>query len=89
MSDANGSGDGRDEHSDGRNEPWTGSPDGEGATGPLRADLAAQFEAVAAALRAGDAAVYGYEVRGEPSPPHESGAVSFPGGWVEFRFEER
>jgi hypothetical protein len=55
----------------------------------LHAQLAAEFEAVAAALRAGDAVVYGYDVATDPAPPHRTGAVSYPDGWLEFRIEER
>lgn len=57
---------------------------------PTRRDrddaVADELERVAAALREGEAVVYGYDVRTEPAPV-ESGAVSYPGGWLEFRVE--
>lgn len=57
---------------------------------PARRDrddaLAEELERVAAALREGEAAVYGYDVESDPRPV-QSGAVSYPGGWFEFRFE--
>jgi hypothetical protein len=90
MSDANATNgpEGSDEQPAGEDAP-DNPTDGERPTDPMRAGLAAEFESVAAALRAGEATVYGYEIRDEPAPAHESGAVSFPGGWLEFRFEER
>jgi hypothetical protein len=49
------------------------------------ARLAAELERIAAALRAGEASLYGYRVRTDP--PVERGAVAGPDGWFEFRFE--
>jgi hypothetical protein len=46
--------------------------------------LAADFEELAAALRAGEATLYGYRVRTDP--PVERGAVAAPAGWFEFEF---
>lgn len=48
--------------------------------------VADAIEAVAAALRDGEATVYGYRVRDDPDP-HRTGAVAYPGGWFEFRIE--
>lgn len=47
--------------------------------------LAAEFERVAAALRDGEAAVYGYDV--DPDAPAQRGAVAYSGGWLAFEFE--
>lgn len=48
--------------------------------------LAAEFERVAADLRAGDARVYGHDVaRGRGTV--QSGRVAYSGGHVEFAFE--
>jgi hypothetical protein len=57
---------------------------------PARRDrddaVADEFERVADALRAGEATIYGYDVEYD-SIPYESGSVSYPGGWFEFRIE--
>jgi hypothetical protein len=50
--------------------------------------VAATLERAAAALRDGEAELYGYRVRETPAP-HETGAVAFDGDWLEFRVERR
>lgn len=63
-------------------------------TGRREARLADELEAIAAALRAGDAELCGYRVRRErqgqaaPERVEERGAVEYPGGWLSFRIEE-
>lgn len=50
------------------------------------ASVAATLERVAAALRAGDARLYGYRIQREPRE-RERGAISYADGWVEFAVE--
>ncbi|WP_152039791.1 hypothetical protein [Salinigranum salinum] len=45
--------------------------------------LAASFERIAAALRTGDATLYGYDVSTEPQL-RERGGISHEGGWLSF-----
>lgn len=57
---------------------------------PVRRDrndaVADELERVAGAIRDGEATIYGYDVEYDPIP-FESGSVSYPGGWFEFRIE--
>jgi|GEM_PF-3147692 len=57
---------------------------------PARRDrddaVADQLERVASLVRDGEATIYGYDVEYDPVP-YESGSISYPGGWLEFRIE--
>jgi len=48
--------------------------------------IASELERVAAELRTGDAAVYGYRIQREPRE-RERGAVAYSGGWLAFDVE--
>lgn len=50
--------------------------------------VAATLERAAAALREGEAELYGYRVRGTV-PDSETGAVAFDDAWLEFSLERR
>jgi len=50
------------------------------------AAVAATLERVAAALRAGDASLYGYRIQRDPRE-RERGAVSYADGWFEFAID--